>query len=83
MCLCEVVEDEKHFLLECPMYVRERDQMFVQIREKCQLEYVEMMNQDWQLEIMIGVGLREKGKQIREIVLEYIKKANEIRDKYI
>ena len=29
--LCEVVEDEKHFLLECPMYVRERDQMFVRI----------------------------------------------------
>jgi hypothetical protein len=25
VCLCEVVEDEKHFLLECPMYVRERE----------------------------------------------------------
>ena len=83
VCLCEVVEDEKHFLLECPMYARERDKMFVQIRERCQLEYVEMMNQDRQLEIMIGTGLREKGKQIREIVLEYLKKANEIRNKYI
>jgi len=24
VCLCEEVEDEKHFLLSCPMYVRER-----------------------------------------------------------
>ena len=83
MCLCQVVEDEKHFLLECPMYVREREKMFVQIRERCQLEYVDIMDKDWQIEIMIGAGMTKKGKEIREIVLEYIKKANEIRNRYI
>jgi hypothetical protein len=28
VCLQEEVEDEKHFLLGCPMYVRERVEMF-------------------------------------------------------
>jgi hypothetical protein len=40
-CLSEEVEDEKHFLLRCPMYVRERVQMFGRIAQECELEYVE------------------------------------------
>ena len=28
VCLCEEVEDEKHFLLGCRMYVRERVEMY-------------------------------------------------------
>jgi len=83
VCLCEEVEDEKHFLLACPMYVRERVQMFAKIREECKLEYIENMDDEWQLNILIGVGWKEKGKQVREIVVDYLRKANEIRKKYI
>jgi len=83
VCLCEEVENEKHFLLACPMYVRERVQMFAKIREECNLEYIENMDDEWQLNILIGVGWKEKGKQVREIVVDYLRKANEIRKKYI
>jgi hypothetical protein len=83
VCLCEEVEDEKHFLLSCPTYVRERSQMFMRIREECQLEDIEKMDLDWQLQLLIGVGWRKKGRQIREIVLDYISKAYKIRKKYI
>jgi len=83
VCLCKDVEDEKHFLLACPMYVGERAKMFARIREECELEYVENMNEEWQINILIGIGWKEKGKEIREIVLEYMKKANEIRNRYI
>ena len=41
VCLCQDVEDERHFLLECCMYVRERVKMFDRIRQECELEYVE------------------------------------------
>ena len=83
VCLCEEIEDEKHFLLNCPMYVRERAEMFVRIREECELEYAESMEEEWQLNVLIGVGWRKKGKELREIVLEYIKKAYESRKRYV
>ena len=83
MCLGKAIEDEKHFLLGCPIYVRERAKMFDQIRDRCQLEYAETMDEDWQLDVLIGHGWKEKGKEIREIVLEYMKKANEIRSRFL
>ena len=83
MCLCEEVEDERHFLLACPMYVRERVIMFARIREECELEHVESMDEEWQLNLLIGIGWRKKGKHIREIVLEYIRKAYDIRKRYV
>ena len=54
--------------------------MFAKIREECKLEY---MDDERQLNILIGVGWKEKGKQVREIVVDYLRKANEIRKKYI
>ena len=68
VCLCEEIEDEKHFLLNCPMYVRERAEMFVRIREECELEYVESMEEEWQLNVLIGVGWRKKGKELRDSI---------------
>jgi len=32
------VEDEKHFLLTCPIYGRERGRMFEEIRERCEID---------------------------------------------
>jgi hypothetical protein len=83
VCLCEQVEDEKHFLLACPMFVRERARMYARISEECELEHVESMDEEWQIQLLIGVGWREKNKRIRKIVLEYIRKAYNIRKKYV
>ena len=75
VCMCQEIENENHFLLVCPMYVRERVGMFARIREECELDYVESMEEEWQLNILIGIGWRKKSKKIREIVFEYLKKA--------
>ena len=83
VCLCEDVEDEKHFLLACPMYVRERIDMFDKIKEECKLEYIENMDEDFQLNILIGIGWKNKEKETKKIVIESIRKANEIRNKYV
>jgi hypothetical protein len=82
VCLCEEVEDEKHFLLECSMYVRERVEMFERIKRECELEYIENMEKDKQLDILIGIGWRKKGREIRKIVLKYMRKAFVIRKRY-
>jgi len=55
VCLCEEVEDEKHFLLDCYMYEKERICMFNRIESECELRIVNM-NQHEQLDIMIGKG---------------------------
>jgi hypothetical protein len=57
--------------------------MFRKIREEVGLEFIESMQEEWQLQVMIGVGWREGGKEIRRIVLEYIKKAYEVRKNYV
>ena len=83
VCLCQEVEDERHFMLACPMYVRERARMFERIREECDLRYVEEMDQEWQLNVLIGVGWGKQSKQIREIVIDYIRKAYVLRMRYV
>ncbi len=82
VCLSQEVEDEKHFLLACPMYVRERVKMFDRIKRECELEYAENMDEEWQLNLLLGIGWKNKEKEIKEIVAEYIKVANRIRKKY-
>ena len=37
VCLCNQVEDEKHFLLGCSGYARERARMFVRIKQECEI----------------------------------------------
>ena len=83
VCLTQDVEDEKHFLLGCSMYVRERVKMFSRIRDEIGLEYAENMDEEWQMNVLIGVGWRKKGVKIKKIVLEYIRKASEIRKMYV
>jgi hypothetical protein len=61
------------------MYVRERVKMFDKIKNECQLENIERLDEDKQLDLLIGIGWRKKEKEIRSIVLEYICKALEIR----
>ena len=64
------------------MYAREQT-MFSRIAVECELEYVESMEEEWQMNVLIGIGWRKKGREIREIVLEYIRKAYEIRRRYV
>ena len=82
VCLSEEVENEKHFLLACPMYASERVEMYERIKEVCELE-IDQMNEDSKLQVLIGIGWRNKEKEIRRIVLDYIKKASKIRKKFI
>ena len=82
VCLSNEVENEIHYLLRCPMYVKERVKMFEKIRQECKLEYVESMNEDWQLGVLIGQGLRNNRDKIQNTVMEYMKNANKIRKIY-
>ena len=41
------------------------------------------MDEEWQMNVLIGVGWRKKGVKIKKIVLEYIRKASEIRKMYV
>ena len=79
VCLCDKVEDEKHFLLVCCLYEQERAEMF---QKRCEVD-VAKEDEEHQIQILIGVGWRKKGKEIKAIVLDYMKKAYEIRKRYI
>ena len=83
VCLCNQVEDEKHFLLGCSGYARERARMFVRIKQECEIRNIEYMDEEWQFHTLIGVGYRDKNKEIRKIVINYIKEANKIRKQYV
>ena len=84
VCLCNEVEDEKHFILQCYMYVKQRVEMFKRIKEKCEIEMnIERLEEGKQMNILIGEGGGKNGKEIRKIVVDYIRKANDIRKRYI
>jgi hypothetical protein len=84
VCLSEQVEDEKHFLLDCPRYVRERVVMFERVKEiSRELEDIERREENEQLDILIGRGWKDKTKQIRQVVLEYMYQADKERRKFI
>jgi len=75
---------EKHFILQCYMYVKQRVEMFKRIKEKCQIEMnIERLEEGKQMNILIGEGGGKNGKEIRKIVIDYIRKANNIRKRYI
>ena len=57
--------------------------MFERIKKDCELEAIERLSEIDQLQILIGVGWRKKEKTIRKIVLNYIKKAYQIRARYV
>jgi hypothetical protein len=47
----------------------------------CEIE-IERMSEESQMHVMIGAGWRTRGREIRDLVIDYIKKANEIRRRY-
>jgi len=88
VCLCNEVEDEKHYLLKCSMYVGERTEMFEKIRQECsntEVYNIEIINEEEQLGVLIGqrVEIEKEREKIQSIVMEYMRKANNIRKKYI
>jgi hypothetical protein len=82
VCLCDDVENEQHFLLECPMYVCERARMFEEIRKKCKIEIENRENEEL-MNLLIGEGLGEIGRDVRNLLLIYISKANKIRNRFV
>jgi hypothetical protein len=84
ICDCEEIEDEKHFLLACPRYVRERVSMFEKIKNlERNLENIENRDENDQLDILIGRGWKSNTNKIRNIVLEYMSKASRERNRFI
>ena len=71
------------------MYVGERAEMFERIRQECssntEVYNIELMNEEEQLGVLIGqrVEIEKEREKIQSIVMEYMRKANNIRKKYI
>jgi len=82
VCLSECVEDEEHFLLACPMYVRERARMFEEIRNRCQIDIENEESRDI-MEMLIGSGRSELDREIRKIAIVYISRAHRKRKEYV
>ena len=83
ICLCDYVEDEQHFMLVCPMYVRERAKMFEEIRKKCiVVESIQSNEELMKILIGDGVGDQEITKRMRKVVSLYIRKAHKKRKRF-
>ena len=87
VCLCDSsVEDEEHFLLNCTVYVREREKLFEEIRMKCNVKIDEKnTSKEEMMKIMIGNAIEDEkiAKEVRKRVIRYIMKIKKIRDKYV
>ena len=64
VCMSNDVEDECHFVLNCPVYERERKKMFDSIRETTGYD-MSCMENDWKMDALIGDGLCSFRSEIR------------------
>ena len=74
--------DEEHFLLHCPAYANQRNEMFAQVRENTRWD-VQKMSEDskWMLEALLGVriGSMRERKIITKALTKFIKEAMKLR----
>jgi hypothetical protein len=71
-------------MLTCIKYEDVREEMYDRISEECEIDHLEERDETEQIQIVLGtVERRRKGKELRRIVVDYIKKANEIRQRYV
>jgi len=82
VCMKDSVEDEEHFLLGCSMYAKQRAKMFEEIKSKCFID-LEKEEKKVIVDMLIGSGRGELDKEIREIVVAFIKSAVMKRKQYI
>ena len=78
------IEDEKHFLLDCQGYVREREMMFetIRVRTIAKYDFTRMRdNSDWLMKALLGksVGVEKDRKTIRLAVGRYLSEAYNLR----
>ncbi len=73
----------RSIILLCPMYVRQRVEMIEGIKREGEIDNIERLEEDSQMNLLIGTGSRKKKKEIRKIVLDYIHKAFNIRKRFI
>ena len=76
------VEDECHFVLNCPVYESERKKMFDSIRETTGYD-MSCMENDWKMDALIGDGLCSFRSEIREHVMKYIVAASKGRERWL
>jgi len=80
VCVTGQVEDEKHYLLECYVYEREREKLFRNIKERTSGKYdfvVMRDDPDWMMDALIGhnVGNENDRRIIRYEVGMFAMKA--------
>ena len=82
VCLTNQVEDEQHFLLDCPVSQSIRDDLFKDLeREKYDVKVV-MDDKKKLMNAMIGEGLPGRTERVVEIVMKYIDKLFKMRRRY-
>ena len=82
VCLTNQVEDEQHFLLDCPVSQSIRDDLFKDLeREKYDVRVV-MDDKKKLMNAMIGEGLPGRTERVVEIVMKYIDKLFKMRRRY-
>jgi hypothetical protein len=83
VCVTGLVEDEKHFLLDCYVYNRARKELFDNIRLKTSQSYDlrTMYNRLWMVDVLIGrnIGTETDRRIIRQEVSDYLLKAHNLR----
>ena len=57
--------------------------MIERIKSECEIDDIERLDEDSQMNTLIGIGWRNKSKEIRKIVLDYMRKACDIRKRFI
>ena len=88
ICVKNVIEDEGHFLLYCPMYDRERKDMFDEILEHTEEKFdlrVMLHDAHWMLDVLVGHSfIQEKTREVvMTAVLRYLRQAFNRRKQFI
>lgn len=82
VCLTKQVEDEQHFLVDCPVYKSIRDDLFKDLKEE-KYDVTDVINDKKKLmNALIGEGLPGRTERVVEIVMKYIDKLFKIRKKF-
>ena len=84
MCL-EGVEDERHFVLSCPLFKKEREEMIMKVMEATggELKWEELGWVD-RMRVLVGEGVqwnRKLAQDCRKAVLQFVERAWKKRNK--
>src|SRR5690606_18655149 len=80
-CSEKEVEDERHFMLSCPVYQRERESMLLEVERLTGTQRGEYKTDDELLDVLIGEKFRDHPKfgDLIRVVMNFVKKSMKIR----